>query len=338
MDRATAITRNATPVPDTQYLQPDGTYRNHDEFGLNPPAGAVAATIDLLYQPTSWEYIQFLWLANTGANAFLGLEGDNMLAAWLNTGMARPFVMATANWGEGGADTGCDAPVPTLASAAADTNSVTLGWPALEGVSQYNAFYDQSDKSQPIAAGPIACAAPGSCSFTDAGLQQEQSYCYKLSALGLTAQGEACQSGFSNVLCATTRPVGQADTAGVVSMTTGSVVVSGKGKHKTEEYAPATVFAAGDTVIVRLRVEDGAGTGVPGATAQITVSGPDSATLASSPSGTDGVAEASWTTSAPARNGRGGTSPGSYIIELIGLDSQSHAWDGVPAEVTITIE
>ena len=31
-------------------------------------------------------------------------------------------------------------------------------------------------------------------------------------------------------------------------MTTGSVVVSGKGKHKTEEYAPATVFAAGDTV------------------------------------------------------------------------------------------
>ena len=338
MDRATALERNAAPVPDTQYLDPNGTYRNYDEFSLNPPADAVAATIDLLYQPTSWEYIQFLWLANSGENSFLGQEGDNMLAAWLHTRMAPPFVMVSTSWGEGGVDTGCDAPVPVLTSASADTNSVTLGWPAITGVTHFNVFYDQSDKSQPISAEPVTCSAPDSCSFTDAGLQQEQSYCYKLTALGETAQGDACLSDFSNVLCASTRPTGQAGTASVVSLITGSIVVSGKGKHKTEDYAPATVFAAGDTIIVRLRVEDAAGSGVPNATAHIEISGPASTSLVSSPSGTDGVAEVSWATEAPSRKGRGGTPTGSYIISVTGLDSQSHEWDAAPAEVTVTIE
>jgi hypothetical protein len=43
----------------------------------------VRAQIDLLYQGTSWEYIQFLYKANNGVdpaqggNAFLGEEGTN---------------------------------------------------------------------------------------------------------------------------------------------------------------------------------------------------------------------------------------------------------------------
>jgi len=57
------------------------------------------ATIELLYQPTSWEYIQFLWLANGRESSFLADEGANMLEAWLNTGMATPYVMASAVWG-----------------------------------------------------------------------------------------------------------------------------------------------------------------------------------------------------------------------------------------------
>ena len=60
-----------------------------------PPAGAVRGEVDLLYQTTSWEYIQFLWLANEGNIAFLADEGDNMLSAWLNEGMSEPFVMAS---------------------------------------------------------------------------------------------------------------------------------------------------------------------------------------------------------------------------------------------------
>jgi len=95
-----AAIRNILPVPATQYGDPGagGTYNYWDAFTLNPPPGAVTATISLEYQPTSWEYIQFLDHANSGTVAFLASEGANILDAWLNTGMAAPYVMATASW------------------------------------------------------------------------------------------------------------------------------------------------------------------------------------------------------------------------------------------------
>jgi len=90
--------RNALPVPADQYGDPGagGEYEHFDELTLHPPVGAVRGDIELLYQPTSWEYIQFLALANDGQNAHLGEEGQNILEAWLNTGMAAPHPMATA--------------------------------------------------------------------------------------------------------------------------------------------------------------------------------------------------------------------------------------------------
>jgi hypothetical protein len=95
-----SVLRNILPVPATQYGNPGpgGTFNYWDAFTLNPPAGAVSATIRLLYQPTSWEYIQFLDHANNGTVAFLASEGANLLDAWLNTGMAAPHVMATTTW------------------------------------------------------------------------------------------------------------------------------------------------------------------------------------------------------------------------------------------------
>jgi hypothetical protein len=97
--------RNALPVPVDQYGgKPGGTYDYFDEVALNPPSTAQSAVIRLMYQPTSWEYIQFLYLANNGpdpaqdGNAFLGDEGANLLEAWLNTGMAEPYVMASTTW------------------------------------------------------------------------------------------------------------------------------------------------------------------------------------------------------------------------------------------------
>lgn len=94
--------RNALPVPENQYGDPGpgGLYNYWDEVALNPPAGATYATIELLYQSTSWEYIQFLNLANDGENEFLGDAGSNILEAWLNTGMSAPFVMASTTWGK----------------------------------------------------------------------------------------------------------------------------------------------------------------------------------------------------------------------------------------------
>jgi hypothetical protein len=96
--------RNALPVPADQYGNPGpgGTYNYWDEVALKPPAGAVYAKIDMLYQPTSWEYIQFLYLANNRQNPFLADEGVNLLDAWLNAtpAMAFPFIMASAEWGK----------------------------------------------------------------------------------------------------------------------------------------------------------------------------------------------------------------------------------------------
>jgi hypothetical protein len=93
--------RNALPVPATQYGDPGpgGVYRHWDEVTLNPPEGATYATVDLLYQPTSWEYVQFLYLANAGGSSFLGGQGQALLDAWLATGMAAPYKMASATWG-----------------------------------------------------------------------------------------------------------------------------------------------------------------------------------------------------------------------------------------------
>jgi len=95
-----ALNRSILPVPADQFGNPGagGVYNHWDEIFLEPPAGAVSANIALKYQPTSWEYIQFLALANNGSVSFLAAEGDKMLNAWLNTGMAAPYTMATATW------------------------------------------------------------------------------------------------------------------------------------------------------------------------------------------------------------------------------------------------
>jgi hypothetical protein len=108
--------RNALPVPaDTQYGGGTASYNSltnvyeyWDTITLTPPtedqqgnpAVAVSADITLYYQGTSWEYVQFLWLANnTPPGEFLADEGVNMLDAWVKTGMVPPFAMATATWG-----------------------------------------------------------------------------------------------------------------------------------------------------------------------------------------------------------------------------------------------
>ncbi|MHC4281321.1 MAG: hypothetical protein ACYSUJ_14390, partial [Planctomycetota bacterium] len=94
--------RNCLPVPSDQYGNPGvgGTFNYWEEITLHPPVGADSAMIDLLYQSTSWEYIQFLYLANDGSVPFLANEGMTMLEAWLNTGMSYPHVMASTIWGD----------------------------------------------------------------------------------------------------------------------------------------------------------------------------------------------------------------------------------------------
>jgi hypothetical protein len=95
-----ARTRNVLPVPETLYGNPGpgGTYQHWDDVPLVPPAGARTATIRLLYQATSWEYVRFLQLANDGGDPFLATVGQDLMDAGRATGMAAPVVMDTATW------------------------------------------------------------------------------------------------------------------------------------------------------------------------------------------------------------------------------------------------
>jgi hypothetical protein len=178
-DYEEARKRNALPVPADQYRNADGSYRYYDELLLNPPADAAYANIKLLYQPTSWEYVQFLLLANNGQSAFLANEGVNLFNAWLNTGMAEPHVMAMATWGSAPPPP-CGTPgTPQSLAGKPAKKAVTLTWSAGDPTPAggYRIYYSQSGKLQ-FRAG----VGPTVLTYKDGGLTSRVSYTYVVTA------------------------------------------------------------------------------------------------------------------------------------------------------------
>jgi hypothetical protein len=179
--------RNALPVPTTQYggNGAGSIYNYWDVVPLNPPASAIYAEINLIYQPTSWEYVQFLYLANGGQDAFLSQEGVNMLDTWLHTGMAEPHVVASATWGSAPAPA-CTTPgVPQNLTSKPAKKAITLSWQAGTPVSSggYRVYYVQSGKLQ-----LVADVSAGTLSYKDTGLTNRVTYTY------VTTAWEDCNS------------------------------------------------------------------------------------------------------------------------------------------------
>jgi hypothetical protein len=200
--------RNALPVPADQYGNPGagGAFRHWDEITLNPPSGAAYATIRLLYQSTSWEYIQFLYLANNRQNAFLGSEGANLLQAWLNTGMAEPVVMASTTWGAPPPPS-CDTPgAAQNLTATGGRRSVTLAWqlgsPSPAGGQRI--YFSQAGKLQ-----YRASVSATATTYRDSGLARNVRYCYAVTGWndcngnGLYEAGVDSESTPSGEACAT---------------------------------------------------------------------------------------------------------------------------------------
>jgi hypothetical protein len=132
-----------------------------------------------MYQPTSWEYIQFLYLANRGEDPFLGAEGANLLDAWLATGQAEPHVMATATWGTAPAPS-CSAPgTPGTLTAKPAKKAVALAWTAASPVPTggYRISYSQAGKLQYRASVSAATLA-----YKDTGLTSRVAYTYVVQA------------------------------------------------------------------------------------------------------------------------------------------------------------
>ena len=199
---------------------------------------------------------------------------------------------------------------------------MTLDWSAATGATGYKVYYDQLGKAQLVA------DVGNTTSYVNTGLTNGVEYCYKITAYDAT-----CESGYSNILCATPQNQGQTGpTVGVTQMETG--IWSGKGGNKT--FSVTATFSAGDTVTIRALVLSGS-TPVSNATVAIQIGGPEQVSLNSNPSGADGWAEASWSTKAPGRRNPG-TTPGTYTASTTNVTASGYNWDGVTTQTTFTIQ
>jgi hypothetical protein len=328
-----ALQRNALPVPETQYGG------GPDTFHLNAPQGAASATIDLLYQPTSYEYQLFLLKNNLKQNAFLELEGDYMFEAWLNTGMADPYVMASTTWHDPTIPQ-CNAIAPTLLSAIPSSQQVIVEWAAVsfpaDVTAGYRLYYDQAGKAQLVADAGLTT------SYTDTGLTNGSQYCYKVTSWydvdgnGSFDLANDCESAFSNIICATPDAPGQTILAGVSLIETGWYTDIGTKKNPILEFQTDTQFAAGEEVVIRATVLDVDGSPLPGATVNVSIEGPETLNLTTGLSDSNGIAEVTWQTQA----GRGknpGTKTGDYTATTTNVTAQGYSWDGVQTASPFTI-
>ena len=337
--------------PALDYFSPEEYAGGYDAVSLTVPTGAANVEVNLFYQTTSREYIEFLrnevngtghltlpLTGGAGGGDTYIVQSDPFFAelkGWGNTlwGLwvhnmdkmgAAPFLMAQAVFGT--PPEPCMAPAPSLLSTDAVSSQVTLNWSdehtADESVTGYTVYYDQAGKSQLLADTSLTT------SFTDTGLTNDQQYCYKV-----TSKYEGCESEFSNILCAIPTAPGQGSVpAGVESTLTG--FYSGKGGNRT--FNTTTSFSQGDTVVFQGYVLDQNLAPVEGATVdlEIEISGSSSATVSSGTSDATGMFEGSWKTSSK----RGGTPTGTYTATTTGVTATGYEWDTVPTSTTFELQ
>jgi hypothetical protein len=356
---AEAASRLCVPVwdgaDDPGYFTSAEYAGGYDAVSIVIPPGADSVEVTLNYQTTAREYMEFLrdeikgtgnltlssptpsgepaaYVAQTDPFfAKLAAWGDTIWQLWshnMNVPGAAPIMMARSTIGVGG---GCQAPVPSLLGAVPGNGQVTLTWSDMHtndpNVTGYAVYYDQAGKAQPVATVGLTTT------YTDTGLTNGQEYCYKVTSLY-----SGCESAYSNVLCAIPNNQGQAKSS-VSSLDTGLYQKSGKGRNATTTFVLTTTFTLGDNVVVRAHVADKS-TGLPIANATVTISvtGPESVSLTTGPSGTDGVAEATWQTQAPNKHGIGGTTPGTYTSTVTDVSATGYAWDGTMTTVSFDIQ
>ena len=305
---------------------------NLADYGVSIP-GADYVEVNLYYQTTSREYIEFLRdeINGTGnltlssptpsgePNAYVVQSDDffSQLKAWgdtiwnlwthnVNVPGAAPFLMTQATFG---APTVCGVSAPTLDTATPGNTQVTLEWSAASGATGYKVYYDQATKAQLVA------NAGNTTSYVDTGLTNGQQYCYKV-----TAYDGTCESDFSNILCAI--PKGDQ----LASVGVGSLITLPPG---------STTFRAGDPIPFQASVVWVGGTPVTfaGSFVSLAITGPTSLTLTTGQIQADGTAEATW----PTQKGRNKTPSGDYRVEVIGVTLDQYVWDGVQTSTTFTI-
>jgi hypothetical protein len=362
-DAANAALRSAetvytTKLPDGTFVDTGSTYYTdaeyaggYDEVVLTLPVVADLVQVNLYYQTTSREYMEFLRdeIKGTGnltlssptpsgepdayvvqTDPFFGqlkAWGDTIWQLWthnMNVDGAVPFLMAQAQVAAEPPPPACGVTAPALNTATSGNMEVALDWSAVTGATGYNVYYDQAGKAQLVA------DAGNTTTFIDAGLTNGVEYCYKVTAYDAT-----CESGYSNIVCAIPNSVGLAtDPAGVNPLETGLYV----GPGPVFTFSPQSAFNAGAEVVFRAHVVDNlTGLPLPGATVDLLITGPETLTLVTGLSDANGVAEAAWRTARPTRRNPG-TTPGAYTVQVKGVTATGYHWDGVTTSANFTIQ
>jgi hypothetical protein len=237
-DIANAAERLSEPVwqgvvaPD--YFTPEEYAGGYAQVSLFIPSGAAYLEVNLYYQTTSREYVEFLRneINGTGyltlpAEAYIAQSdpffsklrawGDTVWQLWLHNRDlpgAAPYLMTQSIWAGEGMEPPpgeCQMPgAPQSLIATGGNRSVTLSWqagnPAPEPEGGYNIYYDQAGKMQ-----YITSVDAGTTTYTDRKLKQKTEYCYVVTAWndcngdGIFTEGVDYESAPSAKACATTR-------------------------------------------------------------------------------------------------------------------------------------
>ena len=321
-------------VEDPNYFTGAEYTGGYDDVSLTIASGADFVEVNLYYQTTSREYIEFLRDEINGTGNltlssptpseepdayvvqtdpfFDGLKawGDTIWNLWthnMNVDGAAPFLMTSTAIGV--PPTVCTAPTPTLDSATPGNQQIDLTWNDLSTdpeITGYRVYYDLAGKAQWIA----DIIDPAVFTYTDSGLINGLQYCYKV-----TSTYALCESDFSNILCAIPKDQ-QLNSIGVNALVT----------------TPGTVFKAGDLVTFEATVVDGNGVPIAGAVVNLVITGPTSLTLTSGASDASGVATATWQTN-KSKKGRG-----DYTVTVTNVTLDTYIWDGVQTNTTFTIQ
>jgi hypothetical protein len=166
-----------------------------------------------------------------------------------------------------------------------------------------------------------------STSYIDSNLTNGQNYCYKVTAVN------ACgESAYSSVVCAVASNQGDG-VSKASSVQTGINVKSGK----TITFTQQDTFKQGDAIVLRTLVTDTNGRPISNAKVDLLISGASTVQLISNPSNAEGIAEVTWSTSAPNKKGAGGTTTGNYTVEVTNITATGYTWDGLRTWAAFTL-
>jgi hypothetical protein len=211
------------PAPD--YFTAAEYAGGYDAVSLAIPTGATRIEVNLYYQTTSREYIEFLrdeingtgnltlpgsaYIAQTDPFfAKLRAWGSTIWQLWLhnrNLPGAAPVLMTQSVWASAPPPPppgSCEMPgtPQNLTAQSGGNRQVPLSWNAVNPpLTGYNLYYNQAGKLQFIVTVPA-----GTTSYTDRQLKQRTEYCYVVTAVNVCGE-VTMESPPSSVACATTK-------------------------------------------------------------------------------------------------------------------------------------